>query len=144
MEVPHLEWSRSLWPGLKLTAEESELLEEIWLLDLPFLVDNPSGLAYAVVVDPMSFLPAYCRLSSLYEKHGFRRFSAIPLRRSLIQSHIRIDTVILYQHILGITRQEQGVQVSQQDPAILWVSCGRQHLQIPLDYLVSGKAGWSW
>ncbi|KND04517.1 uncharacterized protein SPPG_00246 [Spizellomyces punctatus DAOM BR117] len=53
----------------------------------------------------MSFLPAYCRLSSLYEKHGFQRFSAIPLRCSLIQSHIRIDTVILYAHILCITRQ---------------------------------------
>ncbi|KND02386.1 uncharacterized protein SPPG_02855 [Spizellomyces punctatus DAOM BR117] len=89
---------------LDLTPLESEVLEEIWSLDLPFLVDNP--LAFAVVVDPMSFFPAYCRLSSLYEKHGFRRFSAIPLRRSLIQSHIRIDTVILHQHILCITRQE--------------------------------------
>ncbi|KND04638.1 uncharacterized protein SPPG_00355 [Spizellomyces punctatus DAOM BR117] len=87
-----------------LTAEESELLEEIWSLDRPFLVDNP--LAYAVVVNPMSFFPAYCRLSSLYEKHGFRQFSAIPLRRSLIQSHVRIDTIILYQHILCIARRE--------------------------------------
>ncbi|KNC97938.1 uncharacterized protein SPPG_06926 [Spizellomyces punctatus DAOM BR117] len=87
-----------------LTAEESELLEEMWSLDLPFLPNNP--LAYAIVADPMSFFPAYCKLSGLYERYGFRRFSAIPLRRSLIQSHVRIDTIILYQHILCITRPE--------------------------------------
>ncbi|KND04747.1 uncharacterized protein SPPG_00452 [Spizellomyces punctatus DAOM BR117] len=85
-----------------LTAEESELLEEMWSF-IP-LSDQP--LTYSVAVDPLAFFPAYCRLSSLYEKHGFRRFSAIPLRRSLIQSHVRIDTVILYSHILCITRRD--------------------------------------
>ncbi|KND03709.1 uncharacterized protein SPPG_08912 [Spizellomyces punctatus DAOM BR117] len=85
-----------------LTAKESELLEEMWsfipLSDQPF--------AYSVAVDPLAFFPAYCKLSGLYERHGFRRFSAIPLHRSLIQSHIRIDTLILYAHILCITRRE--------------------------------------
>ncbi|KNC98892.1 uncharacterized protein SPPG_09322 [Spizellomyces punctatus DAOM BR117] len=85
-----------------LTAEESELLEEMWSF-IP-LSDQP--LAYSVAVDPLAFFPAYCKLSVLYERHGFRRFSAIPLHRSLIQSHIRIDTVILYQHILCIMRRE--------------------------------------
>ncbi|KND02671.1 uncharacterized protein SPPG_08957 [Spizellomyces punctatus DAOM BR117] len=89
---------------LDLSRTESDIMDEIWSLDLPFLVNDP--LAYAVAVDPMSFFPAYCRLSSLYEKHGFRRFSAIPLRHSLIQTHIHIDTVILYQHILCIMRRE--------------------------------------
>ncbi|KND01623.1 hypothetical protein, variant 1 [Spizellomyces punctatus DAOM BR117] len=88
-----------------LTAEESELLEEIWTLNLPF-PDQDKPLAYLIAIDAMSFFPAYCRLSSLYEKHGFRRFSAIPLRRSLIQSNIRIDSKILYQHILCITQRE--------------------------------------
>ncbi|KNC96297.1 uncharacterized protein SPPG_09538 [Spizellomyces punctatus DAOM BR117] len=56
--------------------------------------------------NPLAFFPAYCKLSGLYEQHGFRRFSAIPLRQSLIQSHVRIDTIILYQHILCIARRE--------------------------------------
>ncbi|KNC96371.1 hypothetical protein, variant [Spizellomyces punctatus DAOM BR117] len=85
-----------------LTAKESELLEEMW----SFIPLSDQQLAYSVAVDPLAFFPAYCKLSGLYERHGFRRFSAIPLRRSLIQSHIRIDTVILYAHILCITRQE--------------------------------------
>ncbi|KNC96294.1 uncharacterized protein SPPG_08446 [Spizellomyces punctatus DAOM BR117] len=88
-----------------LTAEESELLEEIWTLNLPF-PDQDKLLAYLIAIDAMSFFPAYCWLSSLYEKHGFRWFSAIPLPRSLIQSHIRIDSKILYQHILCITQRE--------------------------------------
>ncbi|KNC99535.1 uncharacterized protein SPPG_04925 [Spizellomyces punctatus DAOM BR117] len=87
-----------------LTAEESELLEEIWSLSIPLSDDQP--LAYSVAVDPLAFFPAYCKLSRLYEHHGFRRFSAIPLRRSLIQSHVRIDTIILYSHLLCITRRE--------------------------------------
>ncbi|KND00087.1 uncharacterized protein SPPG_04428 [Spizellomyces punctatus DAOM BR117] len=85
-----------------LTAEESELLEEMWSF-IP-LSDQP--LTYSVAVDPLAFFPAYCWLSSLYEKHGFRRFSAIPLRHSLIQSHVRIDTIILYSHILCIMQRE--------------------------------------
>ncbi|KNC96821.1 uncharacterized protein SPPG_08022, partial [Spizellomyces punctatus DAOM BR117] len=88
-----------------LTAEESELLEEIWTLNLPF-PDQDKLLAYLIAIDVMSFFPAYCRLSSLYEKHGFQRFSAIPLHHSLIQSHIRIDSKILYQHILCIMQRE--------------------------------------
>ncbi|KND00292.1 uncharacterized protein SPPG_09210 [Spizellomyces punctatus DAOM BR117] len=85
-----------------LTAEESELLEEMW----SFIPLSDQLLAYSVAVDPLAFFPAYCQLSSLYEQHGFRQFSAIPLRRSLIQSHVRIDTVILYSHVLCITRRE--------------------------------------
>ncbi|KNC96900.1 uncharacterized protein SPPG_07727 [Spizellomyces punctatus DAOM BR117] len=96
--VPELEFLDDLTPL------ESEVLEEIWSLDLPFLPNDP--LAYAIVADPMSFFPAYCKLSGLYEQYGFQRFSAIPLRRSLIQSHVRIDTIILYQHILCITRRD--------------------------------------
>ncbi|KND02057.1 uncharacterized protein SPPG_09034 [Spizellomyces punctatus DAOM BR117] len=93
-----------------LTAEESELLEEMWTLNLPF-PDQDKPLAYSVTIDPLAFFPAYCRLSSLYEKHGFRRFSAIPLHRSLIQSHVQIDTVILYSHILCITwRDAEAVE----------------------------------
>ncbi|KND03265.1 uncharacterized protein SPPG_09012 [Spizellomyces punctatus DAOM BR117] len=87
-----------------LTAEESELLEEIWSLNIPLSDDQP--LAYSVAVDPLAFFPAYCKLSGLYERHGFHQFSAIPLRRSLIQSHVRIDTIILYSHLLCITRRE--------------------------------------
>ncbi|KNC99816.1 uncharacterized protein SPPG_05193 [Spizellomyces punctatus DAOM BR117] len=87
-----------------LTAEENELLEEIWSLNIPLSDDQP--LAYSVAVDPLAFFPAYCKLSGLYERHGFRRFSAIPLRQSLIQSHVRIDTIILYSHLLCITRRE--------------------------------------
>ena len=87
-----------------MSMVESEIVEEIWSLGLPFLVDNP--LAYAVAIDPMSFFPGYCRLSKLFEQHGFRQFSSVPLRRSLVQSHVRIDTVILYTHILRVTRRE--------------------------------------
>ncbi|TPX64341.1 hypothetical protein SpCBS45565_g05968 [Spizellomyces sp. 'palustris'] len=87
-----------------MSTTESELLEEIWSLNLPLHADQ--SIAYAVIVNPMAFFPAYCKLSSLYGQHGIRQFSTIPLRRSLIQSHVRIDTVILYQHILCITRRE--------------------------------------
>ncbi|KNC98695.1 uncharacterized protein SPPG_09365 [Spizellomyces punctatus DAOM BR117] len=86
-----------------LTAEESELLEEMWSF-IPLSDNQP--LAYSVAVDPLAFFPAYCKLSGLYERHGFRQFSAIPLHRSLIQSHVQIDTIVLYQHILCITRRE--------------------------------------
>ncbi|KNC97948.1 uncharacterized protein SPPG_09423 [Spizellomyces punctatus DAOM BR117] len=88
-----------------LSILENEILEEIWTLNLPF-PDQDKPLAYLIAIDAMSFFPAYCRLSKLFEQQGFQQFSAIPLRRSLIQSHIRIDTVILYAHILCITRQE--------------------------------------
>lgn len=84
---------------------ERTLLEEIQTLNLPS-VGNDNPLAYQVVIDPLSFFPAYCKLSNMYETHGFRQFNAIPLRRSFIQSHVRIDTIILYSHILCITRTE--------------------------------------
>lgn len=58
------------------------------------------SLAYRVIADPMSFVSAYCRLSSMYETYEIKMFSAIPLRTSLINKHIPIDTVILCRIIL--------------------------------------------
>ncbi|TPX67552.1 hypothetical protein SpCBS45565_g03777 [Spizellomyces sp. 'palustris'] len=53
-----------------LSILENEILEEIWSLNLPF-PDQDKLLAYLTAIDAMFFLPPYCQLSSLYEKHGF-------------------------------------------------------------------------
>ncbi|KAI8818636.1 uncharacterized protein EV422DRAFT_569681 [Fimicolochytrium jonesii] len=56
----------------------------------------------------MPYLGAYCELSRLYERCGTRLFSAIPLRKSRIQSSVRIDTRILAIHILGLSQRRMG------------------------------------
>ena len=86
-------------------ARERQLIEEIWNILPPAAIQSES-LALDIHIHPLSFLPSYCELSRLYELYGFSQFEAIPLRKSLIQSHVRIDTVIMYSHILRITRQE--------------------------------------
>ena len=78
---------------------EAEITSEIWSI-LPDIAAN-GDVAYQVIVDPYAFVPAYCKLSALYELHGYPQFSALPLRTSLIQSHVAIDTKILTFHVLG-------------------------------------------
>ncbi|TPX51640.1 hypothetical protein SeLEV6574_g00186 [Synchytrium endobioticum] len=64
-----------------------------------------SDLEQELLDDILTILPPVaCRLSRLYEYHGYPQFQAIPLRSSLAQSHQRIDTTILYKHKLQITR----------------------------------------
>ncbi|KAJ3213248.1 hypothetical protein HK099_007506 [Clydaea vesicula] len=93
-----------------LNELESELLEEIWSLLIPYTEAN-SLIPYLVACDPLSFFPTYCALSLLYEQHGLKQFSAVPLRHSINQSLVRIDTVILYSHILELTRKETEEKV---------------------------------
>ncbi|KAJ3389769.1 hypothetical protein HDU92_000893 [Lobulomyces angularis] len=69
-----------------LNELESELLEEIWSL---------------LITHTEPTLPF----------HILWHFSASPLRHSINQSHVRIDTVILYSHILELTRKEAGEKV---------------------------------
>ncbi|KAI8824436.1 uncharacterized protein EV422DRAFT_320470 [Fimicolochytrium jonesii] len=88
----------------RLTRLERTVLDELWALFPP--QDEP--LAYSLAVDAMPYLGAYCELSRLYERRGMRLFSAIPLRKSRIQSSVRIDTLILGTHILGLSRSRMG------------------------------------
>jgi hypothetical protein len=74
---------------LSMSDLETDILNDIWAL-MPSAVVRASSIPYEVVSDPMAFLPAYCILSRLFEHHGYPQFSAIPLRRSLAQSHVRI------------------------------------------------------
>ena len=78
---------------------EAQIVSELWSI-LPDVAAN-GDVAYQVVVDPYTFVPAYCKLSALYEQYGYPQFSALPLRTSLIQSHVTIDTLILTHHVLG-------------------------------------------
>ncbi|KAI8820009.1 uncharacterized protein EV422DRAFT_95283 [Fimicolochytrium jonesii] len=87
-----------------LTRLERTLLDELWALFPP--QDEP--LAYSLAVDAMPYLGAYCELSRLYERRGMQLFSAIPLRKSRIQSSVRIDTLILGTHILDIGQRRMG------------------------------------
>ncbi|KAI8819416.1 uncharacterized protein EV422DRAFT_621150 [Fimicolochytrium jonesii] len=88
----------------RLTRIERTVLDELWALFPP--QDEP--LAYSLAVDAMAYLGAYCELSCLYERRGMRLFSAIPLRKSRIQSSVRIDTLILGTHILDVGRRPTG------------------------------------
>ncbi|KAI9090480.1 hypothetical protein DFS34DRAFT_654067 [Phlyctochytrium arcticum] len=67
---------------------------------LPDVAAN-GDVPYQVVVDLYAFVPAYCKLSALYEQYGYPQFCALPLRTSLVQSHVTIDTLILTCHVLG-------------------------------------------
>ena len=58
------------------------------------------GLAYEVVKEPSAFLIPYCKLATLYEFYSIPLFSAFPLRKSFIQSHVKLDTVILIKNVL--------------------------------------------
>ncbi|KAI8819505.1 uncharacterized protein EV422DRAFT_621215 [Fimicolochytrium jonesii] len=88
----------------RLTRLERTVLDKLWALFPP--QDEP--LAYSLAVDAMPYLGAYCELSRLYERCGMRLFSAIPLRKSRIQSSVRIDTLILAIHILGLSQGRMG------------------------------------
>lgn len=83
---------------------ESSLLEEVWTLLLPHCQGKEDNIEFLVVCNPLSFLHTYCQLACLYERYDYPLFNAIPLRKSLIQSHVRIDTVILYNHVLKVSR----------------------------------------
>ncbi|TPX49074.1 hypothetical protein SeLEV6574_g01690 [Synchytrium endobioticum] len=97
---------------------EQELLNDILTILTPVAVGaDAEPVAYLVTVDAMVFFPAYCRLSRHYEYQGYFQFQVIPLRSSLGQSHQRIDTTILYQHILQITR---AAAESVADKSELW------------------------
>lgn len=89
----------------KLSTLESAILEDIWGL-LPPSAISAQCLEFSIHQNPLSFLPSYCSLARLFETFQFRLFNALPLRTSLIQSHVTIDTTILYSHILLISRQE--------------------------------------
>ncbi|TPX39824.1 hypothetical protein SeLEV6574_g06964 [Synchytrium endobioticum] len=102
-----------------LSDLKQELLNDILTILPPVAVGaDAEPVAYLVTVDAMVFFPAYCRQSRLYEYHGYPQFQAIPLRSSLAQSHQRIDTTILYKHILQITR---AAAESVADKSELWV-----------------------
>ena len=102
-------------PMTDLNALELEIWKEIQTLQIPNI--SRDSLFYQVVADPLLFFPSYCRLSQLYEKHNYTQFNAIPLRRSLIQSHVRIDTKILCTHILCITQTQANAEL---DKDLLW------------------------
>ncbi|KNC99339.1 uncharacterized protein SPPG_09290 [Spizellomyces punctatus DAOM BR117] len=91
---------------LDLSNLESALLEDIWNILLDRVIGKEGKLAYLVACDPLSFFPSHCALSRLFERCGLPLFNAIPLRRSFIQSHVRIDTMILYQHVLKVSWRE--------------------------------------
>ena len=91
---------------LELDDNEFAVISEVWNL-LPDIASD-GDLAYHVVVEPLTFLPAYCQLSALFEHHGFPQFSATPLRRTLIPPHVVIDTKILICHVLGISRTAEN------------------------------------
>ena len=86
------------------TPDERNLFGEV--LDILPVRPSAEPLAYLVVSEPIHFLPSYCRLSRRYEFHGFPQFTALPLRTTLVQSHVQIDTMILYRHILKMTRKD--------------------------------------
>ncbi|KAJ3267823.1 hypothetical protein HDV01_003950 [Terramyces sp. JEL0728] len=69
---------------------------------------------YLVKKDPLQFLPSYCVLNHVYEQNGYPLYTALPLRKSMIQSHVIIDFTILCQQILKV-RQKDVV-----DKSILW------------------------
>ncbi|TPX51363.1 hypothetical protein SeLEV6574_g00338 [Synchytrium endobioticum] len=60
-----------------LSDLEQELLDDILTILLPVAVAHAEPVAY--LVDAMVFFPAYCRLSRLYEYHGYPLFQAINL-----------------------------------------------------------------
>ncbi|KAI8826276.1 uncharacterized protein EV422DRAFT_601318 [Fimicolochytrium jonesii] len=99
----------------RLTRLERTVLDELWAL-LPPLDE---ALAYSLAVDAMPYLGAYCELSRLYERRGMRLFSAIPLRKSRIQSSVRIDTKILTTHILALGHHRMG-KLTDQRKRELW------------------------
>lgn len=80
---------------------ERSILEEIWEILPATAIESPS-VAYAAVADPLSLFPAYCRLSQLYEMHGYPMFVAIPLRTSHIQCHAMLDTKTLCAQVLAL------------------------------------------
>ncbi|KAJ3036018.1 hypothetical protein HDV00_003153 [Rhizophlyctis rosea] len=102
---------------VSLTPIERNLFDEIF--DILPILPSSDPLAYLVVSDPIYFLPSYCRLSRRYEYHGFPQFTALPLRTTLVQSHVQIDTMILYRHVLGLKRKDaEGYQEDMKDE--LW------------------------
>jgi len=58
------------------------------------------------MADSSSFFPSYCELSRLYELRSYPQFTAIPFCKSLIPSHVDIDTNILVDHILHLPRKD--------------------------------------
>jgi hypothetical protein len=89
-----------------LTALESRVISETKaLLPRSFPAKN---LPYEVVANAMNFLPAYCGLSDLFVQYGYPTFAAVPLRRSRVQSYVRIDTTILCEHVLHISKRRAG------------------------------------
>jgi len=85
---------------LELTDLEKGVYTEIGPLLEGHSRDRP--IAEQVATNAMNFFAAYCQLSKLYESNEFRQFAAIPLRRSLVQSHVPLDTEILSRHIFKI------------------------------------------
>jgi hypothetical protein len=98
-ELLCLNTGRGSMSFLPLTIEEYNLQQELqWVL--PY--DAPTGdpLAFNVAVDPLEFLPAYCRLARLYELYDDHLFGALPLRTKLTRMHVPIDTKILCAKVL--------------------------------------------
>ena len=94
---------------------DSTLIDDLKSLNIPFSEDR--NVAYRLRQDPMSFLPSYCLLSLKFEENGYSLFNALPLRKSVIQSHVIIDFQILCDSIIGITKKEVD---SLPDKKILW------------------------
>jgi len=104
--------------GVFLDELEGEVVSEVWDI-LPESATN-GDYAYEVVTEPMKYLPSYCALSALYEARGYPQFSALPLRRTLVQSHVRIDTKILVVHILGLPETKTMTGLSDEGKRELW------------------------
>ncbi|KAJ3177236.1 hypothetical protein HDU85_005947 [Gaertneriomyces sp. JEL0708] len=124
-----------------LPAPEWDLLQELWSLFPP----QDNCLQYQIVAEPLAYIGPYCGLSRLFEQHGMPLFSAIPLRRSRVQSSIRIDTLILGTHILGLVQSKIG-KFTVERKEELWsqvlrldkkVFKHRKHLGLEFDYSIT-------
>ncbi|KAI9089803.1 hypothetical protein DFS34DRAFT_382914 [Phlyctochytrium arcticum] len=87
-------------PQYTLLPVEEDLVQEFGYI-LPYDEVQEYPLAYNLVAQTQSFVPAYCRLAACLEAQGFPLFSALPLRRKLNVAHLPIDTRILCLNLLG-------------------------------------------
>ncbi|KAI9089618.1 hypothetical protein DFS34DRAFT_639215 [Phlyctochytrium arcticum] len=108
-----------------LPVEEAAILDEIWSILPRRAIESADGIALDVVVEPLHYLQSYCKLAELYEQYQYPSFTAIPLRKSHIQSSIRIDTTILAKSILCLTRKQTGVLREGNRKYDLWSNCFR-------------------
>ena len=80
--------------------DDRKLLEDIHAL-LPTGIHS-NGICYDLACRPEVYVHSYILLQRLYQRHGLRKFQAVPLATSTVPRHVTIDTKILCQHVLGM------------------------------------------